>query len=222
MSDTPLTDAKEKDGEQSGGMVEADFARQLERALAAAIKERDESLRVITTLEELDSSSCDTINDLRAQLSALQSATPQDHAQVIEEVAELVYTRFLARDALGCDWPWKKGGNSIMQDEARQLARALVSTILTPQPRKEGDEPCAQNHARCAVDIRSSDTSARNAPNSNRSEPHPLRITSRAVVSFCRVRFAAAKPITEKLRKARTSAVNSSNAPTQCVGVAPA
>jgi hypothetical protein len=59
MSDTPRTDAVTEHyytqgGLRSASVVRADFARELERELAAAIKQRDEARReVFNALKEL-------------------------------------------------------------------------------------------------------------------------------------------------------------------------
>lgn len=144
MSDTPISDSE--DGQDLNGVpvnkgwIRISKVREIEYALAAATKERDEALRVITTLEEMDSSSCDTISDLRAQLSALQSATPRDHSQAIEEAHEsFEKIRLLLVSNL------KEPARSAFWESV--FARDKLQAILTPQPRKEGDEPCAQNHA---------------------------------------------------------------------------
>lgn len=179
MSDTPLIeetwlscDFSTHIGAVNAGNALVKRARQLERDLAAATKERDDNkeqwsrarelieqerewrIASLQSMEEWKKQAGDAEQDLanlRAQLSELQSATPQDHAQVIEAAAKVFSETIGSLEVLGTFYrhspTWETCKIEDVLTEARKAHSALVSTILTTQPRKEGESPCPKLQA---------------------------------------------------------------------------
>lgn len=172
MSDTP----KRFNWSSAGMLPATNGAFVHERDLADATKERDHVIKCESVIAKAHGRLENTVDALRAQLSALQSATnrspriytkcpachsdtltinddkhllctwidcpnptlidklgeatPQDHAQAIE----------IAKDEISY---WYANPDEVYANSPSETLQALVSTILTPQSRKEGELPCA-------------------------------------------------------------------------------